>query len=101
MSARWRRPDTARRIALFCGLASVAGFVDVAGAADDETPDLEFLEDLGSWEGSDEEWLLFDETAAAAQEVEQRGEAPVDGPIDGAADGPVPGSESTELENES
>ena len=29
-------------------------------AADNELPDAEFLEYLGSWEESDEEWLIFD-----------------------------------------
>ncbi len=30
-------------------------------AADNELPDGEFLEYLGSWEESDEEWLIFDQ----------------------------------------
>ncbi len=29
-------------------------------AADNELPEAEFLEYLGSWEESDEEWLMFD-----------------------------------------
>ncbi len=29
-------------------------------AADSELPEAEFLEYLGSWEESDEEWLIFD-----------------------------------------
>jgi hypothetical protein len=29
-------------------------------AADHELPEAEFLEYLGSWEESDEEWLIFD-----------------------------------------
>jgi hypothetical protein len=33
----------------------------VALAQESETPDLAFLEYLGSWEGSDEEWVLFSE----------------------------------------
>ncbi len=28
-------------------------------AADDELPEAEFIEYLGSWEESDEEWLIF------------------------------------------
>jgi hypothetical protein len=31
--------------------------------ADEEPPDAEFLEYLGFWEESDEEWLLFDTAA--------------------------------------
>ena len=29
-------------------------------AADDDLPDVEFLEYLGSWEDSDEDWLMID-----------------------------------------
>ena len=32
----------------------------VALAADDDLPDMEFLEYLGMWEESDEEWLVFE-----------------------------------------
>ncbi len=79
-----------RGLAVLCGLA-LAGW---AQAADEELPDLEFLEYLGTWDGSDEEWLLFDEAeATAAQEEVERS--------DRAAEGTVPGKESTELENES
>lgn len=31
----------------------------VPAAADEEIPDAEFLEYLGFWEDSDEEWLIF------------------------------------------
>ncbi len=36
-------------------LLGAAGLV----AADDELPDMEFLEYLGSWDESDEDWVLF------------------------------------------
>ena len=39
------------------------GFAGPATAADEELPDLEFLEYLGSWEESDEDWELFREFA--------------------------------------
>jgi hypothetical protein len=56
-------------------------------AADDELPDVEFLEYLGTWEESDEEWLMFDE--------------PITADVDKRSD-PVPeGEESTETEDES
>lgn len=60
-------------------------------AADEETPpDLELLEYLGSWEGSDEEWMLFsEETEIANSESSQR------------SDPEQEGEESTESENES
>lgn len=42
-------------------------------AADDDVPDAEFLEYLGSWEESDEEWLVFEseQTADAARTDER------------------------------
>lgn len=46
--------------AVVLGLIAGAG---AAAAADDALPDLDFLEYLGSWEESDEDWLLFDEFA--------------------------------------
>ncbi len=50
--------------------------------------DAEFLEYLGMWEESDEEWLLHEDTLAAA-DLEERSD-------------PVPdGEESTEQEDES
>jgi hypothetical protein len=56
-------------------------------AADDEIPDAEFLEYLGLWEESDEDWLIFDERITA--DAEERSD-------------PVPeGEESTETNDES
>ena len=52
-----------------------------------EQPDAEFLEYLGLWEGSDEDWLIFDEPVVA--EADERSD-------------PAPeGEESTETEDES
>ncbi len=36
-------------------------------ADDDELPDADFLEYLGSWEASDEEWLIFEEADQVAR----------------------------------
>ena len=56
-------------------------------AADDAVPEGEFLEYLGLWEESDEDWLIFDEPITA--DAEERSD-------------PVPqGEESTETEDES
>ena len=56
-------------------------------AADDELPDPEFLEYLGLWEESDEDWLIFDEPVTA--ETDERSD-------------PAPeGEESTEKTDES
>ncbi len=76
-------PD--RRLAvLACALC-----VATPALADEETEqlDAEFLEYLGMWEESDEEWLLHEDTLTA--DVEERSD-------------PVPdGEESTEQEDES
>jgi len=75
--------DTALR-AMFCVLLFSGGMV-VAEEA--EAPELDFLEYLGMWEESDEEWQLLEESLRA--ENEKRSE-------------PVPEDEaSTEKEDES
>ena len=51
-------------------LAALVGLFGMAGGAqadDEEAPDLEFLEYLGSWEASDEDWVIF---TAAMEEQE-------------------------------
>ena len=70
---------------LMCGLAlCTAG---VAIAAEKEEPEVDFLEYLGMWEESDEDWLILDKTTIA--DNEERND-------------PVPdGEESTEKEDES
>ncbi len=82
-SADKRQPDYVLSVAVLWGLFGCSGVV----VADDEQPDMEFLEYLGSWEESDEDWLLFDGPVAA--DVNKRS-------------GPAPeGKESTESEDES
>lgn len=75
--------------ALTCGIAlctSVSSLADTS-VEEDEIPDADFLEYLGIWEESDDEWLLLEEEEVAG--IEER--------ID-----PVPkGEESTEIEDES
>jgi hypothetical protein len=46
---------------MLCG--SGAGY-----AAEDDAPDIEFLEYLGMWEESDEDWLILDEAMTADNE---------------------------------
>ena len=70
-------------------LASVVlcGAPAAAEEEKEESPDMEFLEYLGMWEESDEEWQLFSEEAVA--ENEERSD-------------PAPeGEESREKEDES
>lgn len=67
-------------------LALLCTSVD-AVADEEELPDIEFLEYLGMWEESDEEWLLLEDDAVA--DSKERSE-------------PVPeGEASTENEDES
>ena len=89
MSAESDRCDVVLKVALLWGLIGCSGFV---AAADEELPDIEFLEYLGSWEESDEEWVLM--TTAADERAAAAGD-------DKRAD-PVPeGEESVETEDES
>ncbi len=86
MSARYLQADAALKIAVLCGLI---GCSCLASAEDDEQPDMEFLEYLGSWEESDEDWLLLNEMVKEVANEKERSD-------------PVPdGKESTELQNES
>jgi hypothetical protein len=70
-------------VLLACGLCLCAAAI----AEEELPPDAEFLEYLGMWEETDEDWLLLDEIALV--ENMERSD-------------PVPeGEESTETENES
>ncbi|MCH7820421.1 MAG: hypothetical protein IIA07_00270 [Proteobacteria bacterium] len=75
---------SARRAVLIGSMLMVCGLVF---AADEDIPDMEFLEYLGLWEESDEDWLIFNVPMSA--ETDKRSD-------------PVPeGEESTEKDNES
>lgn len=76
----------ARQVVL-TGLLMLGCSLAAAKEGNEETPDMEFLEYLGYWEGSDEEWLIFEESELS--ELDERSD-------------PVPqGEESTETEDES
>lgn len=60
-----------RRAAIACLLLGAS----LALAADEEIPDPDFLEYLGTWEETDEDWLIFKEPVAA--EVEEERSEPV------------------------
>ena len=68
MSADSLNADKLMRVAVLWGLIGVTGIV-VADEA--EAPDLEFLEYLGSWEESDEDWLLLAAEAVDKKESEE------------------------------
>ena len=64
-------------VPLLCGIC--LGTAAVAGE-EEPAPDVEFLEYLGMWEGTDEDWLLLDDTRTAEmQELEERSEPAPEG----------------------
>lgn len=80
-----------RRILKLTLLCGPLGCVSLVLAADETPPDLDFIEYLGSWEESDEDWLMFTEATDKKMADD-----------DGTPTGPVPGEKnSTELEDES
>jgi len=50
---------------MVCGLLLCGG---IAVAEEEDEPDMEFLEYLGMWEESDEDWQIFEETMAVDNE---------------------------------
>jgi hypothetical protein len=71
MSADKRTSVRFARVAVLWGLMGTGGLVI---ADDAEAPDLEFLEYLGSWEESDEDWVLLAADAAVKKESEEQEE---------------------------
>lgn len=70
-------------VLLGCGTQAVA--------EDDELPDMEFLEYLGSWEESDEDWLMVERVGDARRDLED----------EVRRDGAPEGKESSEKQDES
>ena len=71
-------------------LWSLLGLSSALLAADTELPELEFLEYLGLWEESDEDWVLLSEEVATQVAAE-----------DARTDSEPKGEESAEKEDES
>lgn len=74
MSAERGSRSAVATLALVCGLSAAAQ----AAAESDEAqapPDMALLEYLGSWDESDEEWLLLSEDEGDAGEREGNGDA--------------------------
>ncbi len=57
------------KVAVLCGLF---GFSGIAAADEEAMPDMEFLEYLGSWEDSDEDWVLLAADAVEQMAAEER-----------------------------
>ena len=73
--------------ALLCSVLVVATSALCADAEDEDSPDMDFLEYLGLWEESDEDWLLLKDDVVAENDKRRD---------------PVPeGEASTETEDES
>jgi hypothetical protein len=62
---------------LVFGLCAGAAALAAEEPIEQQDPDAEFLEYLGMWEGTDEEWLLHD--GLLAVEDEERSESPREG----------------------
>ena len=71
------------------GLAVVLGMLGNGVAVAEEMPDLEFLEYLGSWEESDEDWVIFNQFDADEAKAEEERSDPAPA-----------GEESTETDDE-
>jgi hypothetical protein len=84
MSAETGKHNARLRLALICGL--LAGSLAIA----EDAPELEFLEYLGSWEESDEDWLLFNELNKEPEQAD-----------DERSDPAPTGEESAETDDES
>jgi len=50
---------------MVCGLLLCGG---IAAAEEEDVPDMEFLEYLGMWEETDEDWQIFEETMTVDNE---------------------------------
>ena len=73
------------RGARHCLFVLGAGLTVTAGAQDGNTPDLGFLEYLGSWQEGDEEWLVV---AGMGEELESERDGDEDGDrLEEAGDG--------------
>ena len=90
MSADSRRSDWLIRLAVVWGLMTCGG---VAQADEEEAPDLEFLEYLGSWEETDETWLIFSVDMEETEESDNKDK------VDGSEPAPN-GEKLAELDDE-
>lgn len=54
--------------------AAVLSLCSLAVFADDDVPEIEFLEYLGMWEESDEDWMMFEESDEAEDATQERSE---------------------------
>ena len=60
-------------------MATLFMALSLVAVAEVEMPDLEFLEYLGSWEESDEDWVMFRESADGSNETDERSDPAPEG----------------------
>jgi len=80
MSADGKTGFAALSLSICWGLLGTGG---AAMAQEEEQPDLEFLEYLGSWEASDEDWIMLTEDEAEDTGNESKEEGDNDPSPDG------------------
>ncbi len=66
-------------LALTFGGALMASAAPPADAEVAEDPDMAFLEYLGMWDESDEEWQLLDDDTSGSDDLEKRADPAPDG----------------------
>ena len=60
-------------------IASLLMSCSVLVVADEELPEIEFIEYLGLWEESDEDWMMFSDPIKAGNEEQERSESAPEG----------------------
>ncbi len=76
MSADAEKPATKVLLALLSGCAAA---IPLHLHANEAAPDMELLEYLGSWEESDEDWVLFEADDEQAGQQETRSDPVAEG----------------------
>ena len=66
--------STLHRFLLAAGMIAVVGS---AFAQEEELPDVDFLEYLGSWEESDEDWVIVERIDSVRRDVDEERSDPV------------------------
>ena len=59
--------------------AAMLSLCSLAVLADDDVPEIEFLEYLGMWEESDEDWMMFEESDDTRKATQERSEPAPEG----------------------
>lgn len=67
--------QTARSASLILMVLGCSAALPGRACADDELPDMALLEYLGSWEESDEDWVLFNADEEQTATEEKQGDA--------------------------